>query len=405
MKKLSSFYIKLALIVSGVLIAFFILYYTQTMVNRIRQREKDIANIYAKSLEYIANDTTNTNGDYSFIFTQIIPQIDFPMIATDSSKFRITFSKNIDVDSTKSHSEISKYLAHELEFLKTLNEPIVVRRDSLILSYVYYGESGLVTQLKYLPVIELIIATLFIFVGYIGFSSIKKHEQSSIWVGLSRETAHQLGTPLSSLMGWVEILKGMTQKDDNIKDVTNEISNDIEKLSKIAGRFSKIGSLPKLEYEDIGQVINNVSVYFQKRIPSLASADGKLKKKISIHINNTDEPILAKINKDLFEWVIENLMKNALDAIEKNHGKIDVNISKREDGIIIDVCDNGKGIDKKHRQDVFRPGYSTKKRGWGLGLSLSKRIIDEYHKGKLTIFESAPDKGTIFRIKLNNTED
>lgn len=405
MKKLSSFYIKLILIIIGILIAFFILYYTQSMVSRIREREKNIANIYAKSLEYIANDTTNTTGDYSFIFTQILPQIDFPMIATDSTKNNITFSKNIDIDSTKSKSEINKYLSDELNFLKTLNEPIIVHRDSIVLNYVYYGESGLVTQLKYLPIIELIIATLFILVGYIGFSSIKKHEQSSIWVGLSRETAHQLGTPLSSLMGWVEILKGLTTEDEKASDVTREISNDIERLNKIAGRFSKIGSQPKMDNENIVEVIENVSRYFQKRIPSLVSADGQIKKKVDIAINKSDEPIIAKINKDLFEWVIENLMKNSLDAIEKNHGRININISKHEDGIIIDVADNGKGIDIKHRQDVFRPGYSTKKRGWGLGLSLAKRIIDEYHKGKLYILESSPEKGTTFRIKLNNTKD
>ena len=206
-------------------------------------------------------------------------------------------------------------------------------------------------------------------------------------------------------MGWVEILKGLTAEDEKASDVTREISNDIERLNKIAGRFSKIGSQPKMDNENIVEVIENVSRYFQKRIPSLVSADGQIKKKVDIAINKSDEPIIAKINKDLFEWVIENLMKNSLDAIEKNHGRININISKHEDGIIIDVADNGKGIDIKHRQDVFRPGYSTKKRGWGLGLSLAKRIIDEYHKGKLYILESSPEKGTTFRIKLNNTKD
>jgi len=405
MNKFGSFYIKLALIIGGVLIAIFILYYPQTMVSRIRQREKDIANIYAKSLEYIANDTTNANGDYSFIFTQVIPQIDFPMIATDSSKVNITFSKNINVDSNKSPSEIKSFLSNELKYLKTLNEPIVVHRDSLVLSYIYYGESDLVTQLRYLPYIELLIAALFILVGYIGFSSIKKHEQSNIWVGLSRETAHQLGTPLSSLMGWVEILKNLPNNNEMAKDITNEIANDIEKLNKIAGRFSKIGSKPKLEYEDIGQVIENVTEYFQKRIPSLTSADGEVKKKINIVINKKPESIIAKINKDLFEWVIENLLKNALDAMEKNTGKIEFNIYKHEEDIYIDVSDNGKGIEKKHRQDIFRPGYSTKKRGWGLGLSLSKRIIDDYHNGKLTLIQSSSEKGTMFRIKLCKIKD
>ncbi|MBK8549942.1 MAG: HAMP domain-containing histidine kinase [Ignavibacteria bacterium] len=237
------------------------------------------------------------------------------------------------------------------------------------------------------------------FLGYIGFSYIKKNEQSNIWVGLSRETAHQLGTPLSSLLGWIEMLRNTEPQTEELREITNEISNDIDKLNKIAGRFSKIGSQPKLELQNVTNVVQKVSDYVEKRIPSLISSDGKVKKKVIVEINGNGEAN-AKINNDLFEWVIENLLKNALDAMEKTNGKIVFNILNSKEEIVIDVTDDGKGIDPKFKKDVFRPGYSTKTRGWGLGLSLSKRIIEDYHKGKLMLVESNVGKGTTFRIKL-----
>ncbi|MEZ4688881.1 MAG: HAMP domain-containing sensor histidine kinase [Ignavibacteria bacterium] len=227
----------------------------------------------------------------------------------------------------------------------------------------------------------------------------KKNEQSNIWVGLSRETAHQLGTPLSSLLGWTEMLRNIEPQTEELKEVTNEISNDLEKLSKIAGRFSKIGSQPKLETDNVSNVIRKVSEYFEKRIPSLVAADGSVSKKVLIKINTSGNSE-ARINKDLFEWVIENLLKNALDAMEKTHGEVVFNIADNGNDLVIDVADNGKGIDAKYKKDIFRPGYSTKTRGWGLGLSLSKRIIEDYHKGKLLLVDSSHGKGTTFRIKL-----
>jgi len=195
------------------------------------------------------------------------------------------------------------------------------------------------------------------------------------------------------------MLRNIEPQTEDLREVTHEISNDLDKLSKIAGRFSKIGSQPKLESDNVSDVIKKVSEYFEKRIPSLVAADGSLSKKVKILINSTGNSE-AKINKDLFEWVIENLLKNALDAMEKAHGEVSFNISDSGGELIIDVADNGKGIDPKFKKDVFRPGYSTKTRGWGLGLSLSKRIIEDYHKGKLILIDSNPGKGTTFRIKL-----
>lgn len=399
MNKFGSQKIKIAIIVTGVLIAIIVLIYTQTLAQKIQKRERDIAALYAKSMEYLANDE-NSSGEYGFIFDQIIPQIDFPIIATDREQKEIILTKNVDYDTTLSVLEKNEILFKKAKEMDEINAPIVVSyKDSVILNYVHYGQSGLVTELKLLPVFEVIIAGIFVFLGYIGFSYIKKNEQSNIWVGLSRETAHQLGTPLSSLLGWTEMLRNIEPQTEDLKEVTHEISNDLEKLSKIAGRFSKIGSQPKLESDNVSKVIKKVSDYFEKRIPSLVAADGSLSKKVKIKINSNGNSE-AKINKDLFEWVIENLLKNALDAMEKTHGEVSFDISDNGNELLIDVADNGKGIDAKFKKDVFRPGYSTKTRGWGLGLSLSKRIIEDYHKGKLLLVDSNPGKGTTFRIKL-----
>lgn len=403
MNKFGSLNIKIAFIISGVLIALVVLYYTQTLAQKIQKREKDIAELYAKSMEYLANDE-NSSGEYGFIFDQIIPQIDFPIIATDREKKEVILTKNVDYDSTLSESKKKEILFKKANEMDKINPPIVVSyKDSIILNYIHYGQSNLVTELKLLPLFEVLIAGLFVFLGYIGFSYIKKNEQSNIWVGLSRETAHQLGTPLTSLMGWAEMLKNISPQTEDLKEITGEIDNDLDKLKKIAGRFSKIGSKPKLDKENINALIEKVAGYFEKRIPTLVSADGISTKKVKIDIKSSKNPE-AEINKDLFEWVIENLMKNALDAMNKSSGRIIFNISDTDDEVNIDVSDNGKGIDSKYKKDIFRPGYSTKTRGWGLGLSLSKRIIEDYHKGKLLLLESNSGKGTTFRIKLNKNQ-
>lgn len=402
MNKFRSFNIKIALFLVGVIISIFLLIYTQTIVKQIQNREKQIAGLYAKSLEYLANDDSE-NIEYDFIFNEVILQIDFPVIATDKEHKTLVFMKNVDYDSSKKFTKNDTLyflrLAHEMD---EVNSPIKVTvQDTLILNVVHFGESSLVRALKALPYIEILIAALFLLLGYIGFSYIKKNEQSNIWVGLSRETAHQLGTPLSSLMGWLEMLKSTKPKSEELTEITKEIGNDLDKLNKIAGRFSKIGSQPVLEKENLKALIQKVSDYFEKRIPSLRAPDGQIVKKVKIEINSPDN-LEVKVNKDLFEWVIENLMKNSLDAMDKPTGIIKFNISKTGKEICIDVSDNGKGIDLKNKKDVFRPGYSTKLRGWGLGLSLSKRIIEDYHGGKLNLVDSAPGSGATFKIKLDS---
>lgn len=401
MNKFGSFKIKIGLILAGLVIVLIVLLYTQSIVTKIENREKQIAGLYARSLEYLANDETES-GEYSFIFNEIIFQIDFPIIATDPDYKFITMTRNVNIDTARKWTALDTIYLFELAHkMAEVNTPIKVSyKDSIVLTLVHYGQSDLVTELKIFPIIEITIAAVFLLLGYVGFSYIKKTEQSNIWVGLSRETAHQLGTPLSSLMGWVELLKDSQPDNPQVKEIIHEVENDLDKLNKIAGRFSKIGSRPELKVEDINLLIGKVVTYFEKRIPTLRTTEGDIKKKVDLKIVAPHD-IYALVNKDLFEWVIENLFKNALDAMDKPHGNITVNISETTNEAIIDITDNGKGIDNKLKKDIFRPGYSTKKRGWGLGLSLSKRIIEDYHRGKLNLVETDLSKGTTFRIKLS----
>lgn len=384
--------IKIALLAAAVCIIIPTLIYTHNLVSKLQKKEHDVAQLYAKSLEYIAN-STDSGTDYTFIFTEIIGSIDFPVILTDPSDTLINTTKNIEIDSTLSEQKKNAFLREMIFQMDRVNKPIVVTyQDSIVLSKLHYGESPLIVRLRWLPYIEIAIASLFILVGYIGFSYIKRSEQSNIWVGMARETAHQLGTPLTSIMGWIELLKLYGAKSAKILETISEFEQDVQRLHKVADRFSKIGSKPDLREENIVAVIQRVIRYFERRIPQMG-------KKVDIHIES-NEIVNVKTNSELFEWVLENLVKNALDAMEDGKGIISFFILQEGHFTIIDVKDTGKGIDPQYQKDVFRPGFSTKKRGWGLGLSLCKRIIEEYHKGKLFIKESKVGVGTTFRIIL-----
>ncbi|RPI13776.1 MAG: sensor histidine kinase [Ignavibacteriae bacterium] len=405
MKSYGSANIKIALLITGIVIIIATLIYTQVIVSEILDREREIANLYAKSIEFIANDE-NLSGEYNFVFNTVINSntINFPIVVTDAKSGNHNFLKNLDIDTTLPPKEQNILVAEMIKDMDEVNKPIRVSyQDSLVLSYVHYGQSKLVTRLKILPIIEFIVGGLFIFLGYFGFNYIKRTEQSNIWVGLSKETAHQLGTPLSSLLGWNELIKTNAYSPAKVLNLSNEMSSDLDRLTKIANRFSKIGSKPDLKMENLYDVIHKVSNYFEKRIPRISGGsfgEESDKRKIDLIINGS-KSAAALVNKDLFEWVLENLTKNALDAIENSVGCITYDIQDRGGYISIDVKDTGKGLDMRHKKDIFRPGFSTKVRGWGLGLSLSKRIIETYHKGKLYVKESEPGKGTTFRIRLN----
>jgi len=391
--------IKIFLITIALAIGAGTLLYTNSLVKKLQQREREVAQLFAKGLEYVANSSEETS-DLTFLFENIIKPIDFPMILTDvDNNINLenkTDIRNIKLDSTASDSSLRVFLKTKILVMDETNPPINVKyifgADTLILTKIHYGDSDLINQLKYYPYLLLIIGALFVVIGYIGFSQIKRSEQSNIWVGMAKETAHQFGTPLSSLLGWIEILKLNFNDPDKVLDAADEITNDVEKLNRITYRFSKIGSKPELKTVNLYSALNKVVAYFKRRLPQTG-------KKVDILLNG-DQELTAEINAELFEWVIENLVKNALDAIDHDNGKIEITISGTNKNIEIEVSDNGKGVERNRRKDIFRPGYSTKRRGWGLGLSLSKRIIEEYHKGKIFVKHSLPNQGTVFHIRL-----
>lgn len=391
-------------------LAFFLvagtLLYTHEIVQRLQERQKRVADLYAKSLEYLANAPNTMSGDYSFVFDEIIRAIDFPIVLTDARNepippldgSYINAIKNIDLDTTMSLEQQRQVILDLVKGMDLQNTPIkVAYQDTIVLNHVHYGESDLVTQLRWLPYIEIGIAGLFILVGYISFSYIKRNEQSNIWVGMARETAHQLGTPISSMLGWVELLRTHVQGNSRLTEIVQDMEGDTRRLEKIADRFSKIGSKPDLHEENLAEITGKVIAYFERRIPQTG-------KRVTLQLAQA-EPLTARINRELFEWVLENLIKNSLDAIENGSGSITVSLGRESGIIFVDVTDSGKGVEGMHKKDIFRPGFSTKSRGWGLGLSLSKRIVESYHKGKLILKESKPGGGTTFRIMLVKSKE
>ncbi len=387
--------IKASLVIIAVIIVVALLWYSQFLVEKLQEREREIVRLYAKTIEYVANADPNASVDLTFLFTEVIQTIDFPIILSypDNTPKPDSY-RNLEIDSALSAEKKIAFLKERVEEMDKVNPPIFIRYQNTIVEIVHYDESKLVKQLRWLPFYEIMISSLFILVGYIGFSYIKRNEQSNIWVGMSKETAHQLGTPLSSLIGWTELLKNNEQIDQKSLEYVNEMDNDLQRLMKVTARFSKIGSTPELKTQDLEEVIARVLAYFEKRIP-------QMQKKVTLTLEKSDDyPAIVEVNPELFEWVIENLIKNALDAFENSKGDIKIKISQTDKFLNLDINDNGKGIDPKYSKDIFRPGYSTKKRGWGLGLSLSKRIIEEYHKGKIFVKETGIGKGTTFRIRL-----
>ena len=387
---------KILLLIAAFALVIGILLYSQSIVNRLLDKQREVLGLYVRSLEYLASDRPGS-GDISFVFDEVIRSIDFPLVLTDAANNPLqpfaSYARNVRLDTTLTPEEQERSLREVITRLDNENRPITVSlQDSIVLNYVHYGESDLIRQLRWVPFIEISLAALFVLIGYIGFSYIKRNEQSNIWVGMAKETAHQLGTPLSSMMGWMELVKNRAGDNAALTETIGEMENDVERLNKVAARFSKIGSTPDLREENLVEVIENVTHYIARRMPKTGRA-------VELVVE-TPGIFTAAINRELFEWVIENLMKNALDAMEGPTGRISFALHRTGKEVIIDVTDTGKGIDAKLHKEIFRPGFSTKKRGWGLGLSLSKRIIEDYHRGRLFVKQSAIGEGTTFRIRL-----
>lgn len=389
--------LKIFLFVFAFVIVIPIFYFSHSLATQLHEREKYYVDLYAKSMSYIASSTT-TSGDYSFIFNELIRNINFPLIETDSTNTAIKGFRNIELDKSLSEAKKIEFLLNQVKIMDETHSPISVKyNNTTTLSNIHYGDSEIIKELEMLPIIEVLVGILFILIGYISFSYIKKIEQGNIWVGMSRETAHQLGTPLSSLLGWIEIIKNKLAQNNysDLQTTIGNMENDLERLKKIADRFQKIGSKPNLKSSAPNEVIEQVVQFFDQRLNSSLGINSRIQFHILGNLN-----CRAMLNKELFEWVIENIVKNAIDAISRNEGNITFTLTESEKNIFIDIKDDGHGISSIFKKDIFRPGFSTKSRGWGLGLSLSKRIIETYHIGKLFIKESAPNKGTTFRIIL-----
>ena len=358
------------------------IFYSDFLAKKIAAEEK------LKIEQWVAasNDINNPRSTDPTLASKILEEDgkDIPMIAV-TEKDSILDHRNIDSNLIKADKN---YLAKKLKEFKKLNQPVVWKNpfNSSQNNLVYYGESTLLKQIRYFPIIQLIVASLFIIVTLITISTRNKSTQNQVWAGMAKETAHQLGTPLSSLQGWVEILKD----EPNAQKIAVEMSKDVERLKLVSDRFGKIGSTPQLEETNIVEQVKSMVAYLKRRSPE--------KVIFSIDSNGHNE-IPAMINAPLFDWVIENLLKNGLDSME-GRGSITVSIRNETTQVVVDVTDTGKGILKKNLPNVFKPGFTTKKRGWGLGLSLSKRIIEQYHKGDLYVKNTEPGKGTTFRIIL-----
>ncbi|KPK91078.1 hypothetical protein AMJ80_07700 [bacterium SM23_31] len=370
-------------------------WYTQSIVKQLREDQREIVEMSASMYSFVAE--SDSTADYNMLLDKVIKRINIPVILT-------TPDGEPQAHEIKGISEtILPFLPETVEKLKNImaamdkeNPPIPIMYESMVLNYLHYSDSEMIRLLNWLPFIEISMVGLFILLGFIGFNSIRKSEQRFIWVGIAKETAHQLGTPISSLIGWIEMLKESEQPDKTV-EIIKEMDSDTSRLTKVAQRFSQIGADSELANHDIVLVLKEVAQYFRKRLP-------QLDKSVTIHEEYPEEAS-CQINRDLFEWAIENLIKNGLDAIENGPGKITIKFQKQSNGrwYTVDISDTGKGMTKQQQKQIFKPGFTTKMRGWGLGLNLSKRIIEDYHKGRLLLKSTKLNEGTTMRIMLKRS--
>ena len=371
---------KYFLLLIAVLIGLGSLIYTEYLVSKLKVEERKNVQLWAEATRLISMPDTIQNVE--FLSTIIENNNTVPVILTDESDSIIS-SRNFDSHKAGDYS----YIKNQLDKIKERNKPIINNLENGHYNLIYYKDSIILTMLIYYPYIQLGIIVFFILVSYLAFRSSRKAEQNQVWVGMSKETAHQLGTPTSSLAGWIEILE---QKHPGIS-ITKELALDVERLEKVTERFSRIGSKPLITNENIIEIISRTVDYLKSRTSS----------KVKINIDyNPEGKVEVPINSALFEWVIENVFKNAVDSMEGN-GEITIKITESEKHALIDITDTGKGIPKSAFKKIFNPGFTTKQRGWGLGLSLAKRIIEEYHNGRIFVRQSEVGKGSCIRIVMN----
>jgi anti-sigma regulatory factor (Ser/Thr protein kinase) len=378
-----SFRSRVSILTVGLILAVVSLFYTNKLADVLRQKEQHDVELWVAVMERVSREAFGNYLVDPLISHIVSTQNNIPFIITDEN-LNLVMSNRIDEEVLKDPERFRQ----KLDELTEENTPRTVRiRWTTGHSHIiFYGRSQLLTALYYFPYVQWLIIAIFLLFTYIALQSTKQDEQNRVWIGLAKETAHQLGTPISSLLGWVEYLRSM-EVDPTAVD---EMNKDLQHLMKIVDRFSKIGSETVLTANNVNEVVGETVLYFRKRVP----------RNVSLSYNGLAmAPVKANLNVALFEWVIENLMKNALDAMQ-GQGELDVRVWSEKDRVYIDVSDTGKGIAKGNWSRIFEPGFTTKTRGWGLGLSLSRRIVEDYHHGKIFVAKSEVGHGTTFRIML-----
>ena len=371
---------KIYLLIAALFIVVGSFMYTNDITRRLAREERKNVELWAKSMKELTQNR-DLDRDYSFILEVIKDNETVPMILTDENE-QVIDMRNVSLSDKNREEELDRLI----EEMKSEHQPIEIALPHGK-QYIFYKDSTLLTRLAFFPLIQLAVVALFLLISYYAFSTAKRAEQNQVWVGMSKETAHQLGTPTSSLLASLELLK---MENLNNPSLVPEIEKDINRLGKITERFSKIGSRPSLRPENISGVLMNAVHYIKSRVSR--------KVEFILHFDENRE-IYVPVNKALFEWVIENLFKNAIDSMN-GEGKIQLSVSEKNNMLYIDITDEGKGIPKSKYKTIFQPGYTSKKRGWGLGLSLAKRIVEQYHNGKIFVHHSELDKGSTFRIIL-----
>ena len=373
----------------GVFLVIGLFSYTGFLSRELREDNREVVKLYAEIIAGAVNDDSNSNID--FIFENIIKKVKFPIIQSDTKKNPQLW--------TNLPKEVNTY-EERISFIRSMdviNEPIPLvyfdkESEPITFGFLHYGDSSLIQKIKIWTYVEIISIGLFICIGFVGFSYIRHSEKQNIWIGLSRETAHQLGTPVSALLGWLDYLK---HEKTDLEKILPEIESDIERLQQVNRRFSKMGSKPEVEYFNLSKRISSTLEYLEKRMPSLG---GKV-----ILVNKIDPDVKIKANGTLISWAVENLIRNGIDAINKENGKIEVALKQDVHYVKIHITDNGCGIPKKDWKNIFRPGFTTKNSGWGLGLSLCERIINDVHGGKVFVLASSASEGTTFEIAISKS--
>ncbi len=378
---------KVGFVVVALAIAGASLFYTNILVGQLAEREKKLIDLYAQALEFVI---VADPDDELLLYVERIIKANESVPAILVNEDKIQDFVNIHIPANASEERRERILKKELALMKEQRPPLSIEAEELgIKSFLYYRESDLLYQLRYFPYVQLLVISVFGFITYLAFDYSRRAEQNRVWAGLAKETAHQLGTPISSLMAWIDYLRLEANLEDD--SILQELEKDVRRLEMITARFSSIGSEPTLKNEDIYFIVLGITNYLRKRISSKVQWIIK---------NDLPRQKVTLLNRHLFEWVIENICKNAADAMS-GVGSIAIHLDELPEGdIFIDIKDSGKGMSKAQIKQVFKPGYTTKKRGWGLGLTLAKRIVENYHLGKLIVKESEPDNGTTFRIIL-----